>query len=166
MNERVARKVKPEPEQVYPDAFAMVNDYLARFGQSVGTDLDPLDAEGFTDVRHGALVIGVNVAIQQGTLMFLARMADLPSSPPADLFKKLLELNFVATGDCAFAIDQQRDAIYLRATRGLQALDYDEFSELDFDLFEAGAGLLFIPPTPRQIDPLTRRVSAKAMPLV
>jgi hypothetical protein len=42
----------------------------------------------------------------------------------------LLELNFLATRSCCFAIDEERKILYLRAMRTLDGLDYEEFVDL------------------------------------
>ena len=49
---------------------------------------------------------------------------------PEALYRKLLELNFLSTRSCSFAIDSQRELVYLRAMRPLDGLDYDEFVDL------------------------------------
>jgi hypothetical protein len=46
------------------------------------------------------------------------------------LYRKLLELNFLATRSCCFAIDEERKILYLRAMRTLDGLDYEEFVDL------------------------------------
>ena len=43
--------------RVYRDATEMVNDYLRRFGTAVGVELDPLDGDGYTDVRRGSATL-------------------------------------------------------------------------------------------------------------
>jgi hypothetical protein len=48
----------------------------------------------------------------------------------ASLFRRLLVLNFLATRDSAFAVDDARNAVYLRAMRGLVGLGYEEFRDL------------------------------------
>ena len=63
-------------------------------------------------------------------LLFLVRMGDLPASPDPGLYRELLKLNLLATGDCSFAIDEERNGIYLRAMRTLAALDFEEFEDL------------------------------------
>ncbi len=115
---------------VYRDPIEMVNDYLRRFGEAVSATLDPLDADGYTDVRHGSLIIGINTLVEQGVLLILVRMGRVPSVNKQRLYRKLLELNFLSTGSCAFAIDEQLDWVYLRAVRPLPGLDYEEFADL------------------------------------
>lgn len=112
------------------DPIETVNEYIRRFGRSVGVELHPLDASGYTDVRHGSLVIGINAFVEKDVLLILVRMCKLPDSHREELFRKLLELNFISTRSCSFAIDSQRELVYLRAMRPLDGLDYDEFVDL------------------------------------
>jgi hypothetical protein len=116
----------------YADSIEMVNDYIRRFGHAVAVELHPLDADGYTDLRHDQLVIGINANVEHNVLLILVKMGELPAVPVDDatLFRRLLELNFLATRSCCFAIDEQRRRIYLRAMRGLEGLDYQEFAEL------------------------------------
>jgi len=116
--------------KVYRDAVEMVNDYIARFGQAVGAQLDPLDADGYTDVRRGSATVGINVLEEHGILLFLSRIMDVPREGREAFYRRLLELNFLVTSDGAFAIDKDRDAVYLRALRRLSGLDYEEFEDL------------------------------------
>ena len=111
-------------------AVATVNEYIKRFGEAVGVELHPLDADGYTDVRHGAVVIGINAYVKRNVLLILARLGKASSQPTAELYRRLLELNFLATRSCCFAIDEQTQRIYLRAMRPLDALDYEEFVDL------------------------------------
>jgi hypothetical protein len=112
------------------DPIEMVNEYIRRFGRSVDVDLHPLDASGYTDVRHGSLVIGINAFVEKDVLLILVRMCKLPEENPEALYRKLLELNFIATRSCSFAIDSERKLVYLRAMRPLDGLDYEEFVDL------------------------------------
>ena len=43
---------------------------------------------------------------------------------------RLLELNYLATEDGAFAIDRESGRVYLRALRSLESLDFDEFVDM------------------------------------
>lgn len=115
---------------VHGDPIDMINDYIRRFGRSVDADLHPLDATGYTDVRHGSLVIGINAFVEKGVLLILVRMCKVPDAHPEALYRRLLELNFLATRACSFAIDAQRQLVYLRAMRPLDGLDYEEFVDL------------------------------------
>jgi hypothetical protein len=114
---------------VYRDPIEMVNDYIRRFGAAVAVELHPLDADGYTDLRYDSLVIGVNAFADRNLLLILARMGHARELD-AVLYRKLLELNFLATGACSFAIDAERKLVYLRALRTLDGLDYEEFSGL------------------------------------
>jgi len=116
--------------RTYRDAVEMVNDYLRRFGQSVSVELDPLDEDGYTDVRRGSATVGINVLEEHGILLFLSRIMDLPKEGRETFFRRLLELNFLVTSDAAFAIDKDKDAVYLRALRRLSGLDFEEFEDL------------------------------------
>lgn len=116
--------------QTYPDAVTMVNEYLRRFGESVKVELDPLDEDGYTDIRRGSATVGVNVLEEHGILLFLSRIMDVPREGRENFYRRLLELNFLVTSDSAFAIDKDRDAVYLRALRRLSGLDYEEFEDL------------------------------------
>lgn len=125
---------EPKPQASQPDSadrnVALINRYLRRFGDVVGADLSPLDDDGFTEVRHGDLIIGINVARQHGLLVFLVRMGDLPRKPTPELYRTLLEHNFIATGQAAFAVDESKQAIYLRMMRRVEDLDYNEFEDM------------------------------------
>ena len=114
----------------YRDATEMVNDYLARFGESVGVELDPLDEDGYTDVRRGSATVGINVLEEHGILLFLSRIMDVPKEGREPFYRRLLELNFLVTSDAAFAIDKDKDAAYLRALRRLSGLEFEEFEDL------------------------------------
>lgn len=108
----------------------MVNDYIRRFGEAVGVDFEPLDEDGYTDVRRGSATVGINVLEEHGILLFLSRIMDVPKTGRETFYRRLLELNFLVTSDGAFAIDKDRDAVYLRALRRLSGLDYEEFEDL------------------------------------
>ncbi len=115
---------------VYHDARDMLNDYIRRFGEQAQVDLKPLDEDGYTDVRRGSATVGVNVLEDHGILLFLSRIMDVPKSGRETFYRKLLELNFLATSDGAFAIDKDKDALYLRCLRRLSGLDYEEFEDM------------------------------------
>lgn len=114
----------------HADAIELVNGYIRRFGEAVCVDLHPLDSDGYTDVRHGAVVIGINACVERNVLLILARMGAVTDHDESQLYRRLLELNFLTTRGCCFAIDAQRKSLYLRAMRPLEGLDYDEFAEL------------------------------------
>lgn len=116
--------------RTYRDATEMLNDYLLRFGKTVGVELDPLDDDGYTDVRRGSATVGINVLNEHGILLFLSRIMDVPKDGREAFYRRLLELNFLVTSDAAFAIDKDKDAVYLRALRRLSGLDFEEFEDL------------------------------------
>lgn len=116
--------------QTFPDARAMVNVYLERFGARAGAKLEPLDASGFTQVRRGSAQIGVNVLDEQGVLIFLAPIMPVPLTGRERFYRRLLELSFIATSDAAFAIDAAKDEVCARVLRRLSGLDYEEFEDL------------------------------------
>src|SRR5206468_7393141 len=111
---------------------ARVDDYLKKFVESVGVSIPPLDGDGYTQIRRGSAVIGINVLEDAGVLVFLSPMLPVPvdTARRAELYRFLLEKNFLATSDGAFAIDKDKDAVYLRALRGLEGLDFEEFADL------------------------------------
>ncbi|HJZ88106.1 MAG TPA: YbjN domain-containing protein [Polyangia bacterium] len=109
---------------------ALVDEYLRRFGESVGVAIPPLDGDGYTQIRRGSAVVGINVLEGPGVLVFLSPMMPVPAHNREALYRFLLEKNFLATSDGAFAIDKDKDTIFLRALRGLEGLDYEEFTDL------------------------------------
>ena len=116
--------------RVYRDAREMTDDYVLRFGQRVGVRFAPLDDDGYTDVRRGSATVGINVLEDHGILLVLSRIMDVPKQNREVFFRRLLELNFLVTSDGAFAVDKDRDAVYLRALRRLSGLDYEEFEDI------------------------------------
>jgi hypothetical protein len=116
--------------ETFGDARAMVNAYLARFAQRAEVTITPLDEAGYTQVRKGSITVGVNALSDHGVLLFVAPVFKVPKHAPEGLFRRLLELSFLATSDAAFAIDAQKEEIYVRALRRLSGLDYEEFEDL------------------------------------
>jgi len=120
------------------DHKAIINQYLSRFYDELNTGLAEsekisfklLDADGFTAVQKGSATVGINVLEDKGILIFLSAIMPVPESGQLDLYRKLLELNFLTTSDAAFAIDRRNNQIYLRALRGLEGLDYEEFVDM------------------------------------
>ena len=107
-----------------------VNDYLQRFGTQVGVTFPELDADGYTSVQRGSAAVGINVLESHRVLMFLCPIMKVPRERQLDLYRKLLELNFLATSDASFAIDADKEIVYLRSLRGLEGLDFEEFVDL------------------------------------
>jgi hypothetical protein len=108
----------------------LVDDYIKRFGEEVGVPFEPLDGDGYTRVKRGSALIGINVLEKEGVLLFLSAIMKVPDTRQLELYRKLLELNFLRTSDGAFAIDGQTGYVYLRAFRGLQGIDYVEFVDM------------------------------------
>ena len=107
-----------------------VAEFVERFGELIGVRIPPLDADGFTQVSRGSATVGINVVEEKGFLMFLAPIMDVPAQNREALYRQLLELNYLATEDGAFAIDRESGRVYLRALRSLESLDFDEFVDL------------------------------------
>jgi hypothetical protein len=116
--------------QIYPNARAMVNAYLARFSERAGAAIEPLDAGGYTQLRKGSASVGVNVLEDHGVLLLVAPVMPVPLTGLETLYRRLLELSFLTTSDAAFALDAQRNEIVVRALRRLSGLDYEEFEDL------------------------------------
>jgi hypothetical protein len=120
------------------DHSARVNKYLKRFYDEINRSLPEdqkvefqlLDDEGYTAIQKGSATVGINVLEDHRILMFLSVIMKVPETRQLELFRKLLELNFLATSDAAFAIDRRNNHIYVRALRGLEGLDYEEFRDM------------------------------------
>lgn len=116
--------------QTFPDARTMINTYIKRFGERAGATLDPLDDAGYTVVKKGSAHVGINVLEDHGVLLFLAPVMAVPLTGRETFYRRLLELSFLATSDASFAIDAQKDEVFVRALRRLSGLDYEEFEDL------------------------------------
>lgn len=116
--------------QVFAEARDMVNAYIEKFGARAGTTLDPLDESNYTQVRKGSASVGINVLEDHGVLLFVAPVMSVPKSGREAFYRRILELSFLTTSDAAFAIDAQRDEVFVRALRRLSGLDYEEFEDL------------------------------------
>ncbi len=116
--------------QVFSEASAMVNAYIAKYGTRSSMTLDPLDEAGYTQVRKGSASVGINVLEDHGVILFLAPVMTVPKIGREALYRRILELSFLTTSDAAFAIDAQRDEVFVRALRRLSGLDYEEFEDL------------------------------------
>jgi hypothetical protein len=107
-----------------------VAEYIQRFSELIGVPIAPLDQDGFTQVARGSATVGINVVEQKGFILFLAPIMEVPPQNREALYRKLLELNYLATEDGAFAIDKDSGRVYLRALRSLEALDFEEFVDM------------------------------------
>jgi hypothetical protein len=125
-----------DTQKGYNTATALINAYIQRFGEVVssatGQDVrfNPLDADGFTSVKRGSATVGINVVEDAGVLIFVARIMKTPGVRTDECFRMLLELNYTATSDAAFAVEKSTDTICLRAQRSIPGMDYDEFEEM------------------------------------
>jgi hypothetical protein len=133
----VSESQKPVPiyadratSQTFPTAREMVNAYIARFGTRAGITLEPLDESGYTQVRKGSAAVGINVLEDHGVLLMLAPIMAVPVTGRESFYRRLLELSFLATADASFAIDAQKDEVFVRTLRRLSGLDYEEFEDL------------------------------------
>ena len=108
----------------------MVNAYLRRFAERAGSPVEDLDAAGYTQLRKGSASIGINVLEDHGVLLLLSPVMGVPDVGREVFYRRLLELSFLATSDAAFAIDAQKDEVYVRALRRLSGLDFEEFEDL------------------------------------
>ena len=130
------RYIDRETGQEHPTAVALINEFIKRFSQKVSEAtgdsmaFDPLDDDGYTSVNRGSATIGINVIEEQGVLLFLSRIMKVPQERRTDLYRYLLELNFLATSDGAFAIEKETDTVCLRALRSVNGLDYAEFEDI------------------------------------
>lgn len=115
---------------------ALVNSFLERFSQKVsaatGSSMlfGPLDEDGYAGVRRGSATVGINVFAEKGVLLFFSRIMPLPATRRAELMRRLLELNYLATAQAAFAIEKGTQMVCLRASCALQGLDYEEFETM------------------------------------
>ncbi len=112
-----------------PD-FARINQYLERFGKERNLALEPLSETGVSQVQRGSAVVSIHVLPSQGVLLLLSRVMEVPAEKREPLYRRLLELSFLATGDAAFAINKNTDEVFLRCLRRLEGLDYEEFEDL------------------------------------
>ena len=120
----------------YGTARELIDAYIAKFSTKVSeatggaVEFDPLDADGYTSVSRGSATIGINVIEEQGVLLFLSRIMKVPQENRLEFFRKLLELNYLATSDGAFALERETDTVCLRALRSIAGLDYEEFEDM------------------------------------
>jgi hypothetical protein len=108
----------------------VINEYVKRFSEMVGVEMQPLDDEGFTAIKRGSATVGINLLTDHGILVFLAPIMQVPERSQAEFYRRLLELNFLSTSDGAFAIDRKTGLVHLRALRGLEGLDFEEFTDM------------------------------------
>lgn len=119
-----------ETGQVYATANEMVDAYLARYASRSSISIAKLDDLGYSQFRKGSATIGINVLADEGVLLVLSPVLAVPKAKREALYRKLLEASFISTSDAAFAIDQQKEEVYVRALRRLSGLDYEELVDL------------------------------------
>ena len=136
MTEVNSRYIDRDTGEEHPTAVALINEFIKRFSQKVsgatGESMmfDPLDSDGYTSVSRGSATIGINVIEEQGVLLFLSRIMKVPQERSTEFYRYLLELNFLATSDGAFAIEKETDTVCLRALRSVNGLEYTEFEDI------------------------------------
>ncbi len=136
MTEVNKRYIDRETGEEHSTAVALIDEFIKRFSQKVSeatgesVAFDPLDDDGYTSVNRGSATIGINVIEEQGVLLFLSRIMKIPQERSTELYRYLLELNFLATSDGAFAIEKETDTVCLRALRSVDGLDYAEFEDM------------------------------------
>jgi hypothetical protein len=118
------------PETTPEEHNARINEYLLRFGKERNLALEPLSDAGIAQVQRGSAVVSIHVLPAQGVLLLLAKVMDVPDSGHEQLYRRLLELSFLATGDAAFSINKKTNEVFLRCLRRLEGLDFEEFEDL------------------------------------
>jgi hypothetical protein len=136
MNDSGEEFVDRQTGTSFPDARSLVNEYIERFSAKVSeaagnqVRFDPLDADGYTSVSRGSATVGVNVIEEQGILLFLCKIMEVPEQRQEEFYRRLLELNYLATSDGAFAVEKETNTVFLRALRSVWGLDYEEFETM------------------------------------
>ena len=122
----------------HTSAADLIDAYIARFSSRVsaaaGKDIkfNPLDSDGYSHVVRGSATVGINVLEERGVLLLLSKIMPVPKEEErrTEFYKVLLELNYSAASNGAFALDSETDTVYLRASRSIAGLDYEEFEEM------------------------------------
>jgi hypothetical protein len=136
MNQADEKHVDRETGKVYPDAYALINGYIARFSDRVSEAIgekvtfNPLNEDRFAYVVRGSATVGIHVADNQEALSFFSEIMKVPKNNQANFYRRLLELNYSVTSQGAFAIDKNTDTVYLCASRSIGGLDYQEFEDM------------------------------------
>jgi hypothetical protein len=118
--------------ETFPDAFAMVDAYLARFSERSGTPLSALDENGYTMARKGSANIAVNVLDEHGVLLLLAPVMTVPKTGREAFYRRLLELSFLTTG-----LDYEEFEVLLE-TVGRVADEWDDTLKREFGTVSPG----------------------------
>ena len=107
-----------------------INEFIDRFGKDRDLQLDPLNAEGFAQIARGSATVRINVVEEHGVLLLISPVMRVPERNTEAFYRRLLELSFLATADASFAIDAQKEEVFVRTLRRLSGLDYEEFEDL------------------------------------
>ncbi len=120
----------------HTSAVGLIDAYIARFSSRVSAaagkevKFSPLDADGYSFVARGSATVGINVLEERGVLLLLSKIMPVPVERRPEFYRLLLELNYSSTSNGAFALDKETDTVYLRASRPVSGLDYEEFEEM------------------------------------
>ena len=112
------------------DPIQQINGFIKRFADERDIDLDPLSEEGITTVQRGSATVSIHLLADRGVLLLLSKVMDIPEKDVTPIYRRLLGLSFLATGEAAFAVNEKTDEVYLRCLRQLDGLDYAEFETL------------------------------------
>ncbi len=108
----------------------MVNAYLTRLNQRSGSHHAALDDTGYVSMKRGSAKVNLSILDDHGVLLLVAPIMGVPLARREEFYRRILELSFLATADAAFAIDDEKDEVCVRALRRLSGLDYEEFEDL------------------------------------
>jgi hypothetical protein len=108
-------------------ARAQLDALLAGFCAAQGVPLSSLNEAGYTELKTARGLVRVNLIEPHHAALILAPIMSAPEHGGASLYRRLLELSFLATGTAAFAVDKKTDQIYLRALVLLEGLDVEAF---------------------------------------
>lgn len=117
-------------------AGGLIDAYIARFSSRVSAaagreiKFSPLDSDGYSFVVRGSATVGINVMEDRGVLLLLSKIMSVPGDRRTEFYKLLLELNYSAASNGAFALDKETETVYLRASRSIAGLDYEEFEDM------------------------------------
>jgi len=116
--------------QVFADARSMVNAYITRLNGRSGAQHESLDDTGHLSMKRGSARVDLSVLDDHGVLLLMAPVMKVPIARKEEFYRRLLTLSFLTTADAAFAIDDEKNEVCVRALRRLSGLDYEEFEDL------------------------------------
>lgn len=120
----------PSSSRATSDSRATINGYICMFAQRVGADLDPLDSTGFSEFVCDQFTVGITANPEHDMLLMVVPMEGVNTELDGHVARALLALNFIETGPCSFAIDEEKQRLCLRVLRPLTGLSYQEFEQL------------------------------------